>query len=121
MSAHGPGDARRHHGGLAAEDAALAAYEARGARLLARRWRVAEGEIDLVLEAAGVTVFVEVKARARIGADSPIGPRQKARLAAAATRWLAEHPTPACRFDAALVDRSGRVAILEHALSFDGD
>lgn len=49
--------------GRAGEDAALAAYERRGYALVARNWRCALGELDLVLVRRDVLVFCEVKTR----------------------------------------------------------
>lgn len=111
-----------HQGGLAAEEAVLALYRAEGARPLAVRWRCREGEIDLVLRTGATIVFVEVKARrAHAAAAEAIPPAQWRRLRAAATRFLAEAGDPAadCRFDVALVDRTGVVERIENAASFD--
>lgn len=109
--------ARRHFGGLAAEEIAARAYRARGGEVLAQRWRTPGGEIDLVVRIGGVIAFAEVKARSRPGADSPVSRRQWARIAAAAEAWIAAHPEPAAghRFDAVLVDGQGRAVILEDA------
>lgn len=49
--------------GRAGEEAALAHYVRSGYRLLARNWRCALGEVDLVLARGPVVVFCEVKAR----------------------------------------------------------
>ena len=38
-------------------------YEARGYEVLARNWRVREGELDLVVARDGALVFCEVKSR----------------------------------------------------------
>lgn len=115
--------ARTHFTGLAAEEAAACAYERAGGRVRASRYRVPEGEIDLVVEMPDGLVFVEVKARRSVeDAASSVSPRQWARIGAAATRYLAEHTdgTLPCRFDLALLDRSGRLERIENAASFDG-
>lgn len=107
------------HNGMAAEDIAARAYEARGGTVLARRWKVPEGEIDLVVEMGGVIVFVEVKARkAMAAAIAALQPAQQARLVACAEQYLAKMATlnSACRFDLAAVDQMGRIEIIENAL-----
>jgi len=106
-----------HHAGLAAEDVAERAYADRGGTVLARRWRCRDGEIDLVVAFGDLLAFVEVKHCTRPGPDSPVPPRQWARVAAAASRWLSESADPprACRFDAALVGACGALTVVEHA------
>jgi putative endonuclease len=108
---------RAYHAGRAAEEIAERAYEAQGGRVLARRWRCGEGEIDLVVALGSVIAFVEVKFCRRQTPDSPIRPRQWQRVANAAARWLAERPDPpaACRFDAALVGSAGGLTLIENA------
>ena len=55
---------RRHQLGRNAEAAVARGLEAFGWRILARRWRVPEGEIDLVcLDPWDILVAVEVRAR----------------------------------------------------------
>src|SRR5579872_3795991 len=49
--------------GRAGEDLAAAWYEARGYAVVARNWRSAGGEIDLVARRGRLVVIVEVKAR----------------------------------------------------------
>lgn len=115
--------ARTYFTGLVAEETAAGAYERAGGRVRATRYRAPEGEIDLVIEMPDGLVFVEVKARRSAGdAASAVSPRQWARIGAAATRYLAEHTdgTVPCRFDLALLDRSGRLERIENAASFDG-
>jgi putative endonuclease len=53
--------------GRAGEDAALRVYERRGYALVARNWRCALGELDLVLLRRGTLVVCEVKARGGAG------------------------------------------------------
>ncbi|MFC0410497.1 YraN family protein [Roseomonas elaeocarpi] len=99
--------------GHRAEALAAAALEAEGWAVLARRWRSAAGEIDLVAERAGLLAFVEVKARPTLGAAAgALGARQQARLLAAAEIWLAAHPghgAAGIRFDVVVVDAAGRL------------
>lgn len=108
-----------HCAGLSAEAAVEAHLVARGARPVARRWRGAGGEIDLILEEAGVIVFVEVKhGRDFATATRRIGPAQQARLFAAAETFLGTLPGGTlrdCRFDVALVDGQGWIEIVENA------
>ena len=116
-----PASAVAYHSGLAAEEAVARRYRAEGGRIRASRWRRPEGELDLVVEQAGEIVFVEVKAR-RAHAAEAVTPRQWARIGAAASRFLAEMTdgTVPCRFDLALVGRSGRIERIVNARAFDG-
>ena len=110
-----------HRTGIAAEESAAIRYRAEGGRIRDARWRCPEGELDLVVELGGELVFVEVKARRRDAAYA-VSPRQRARIGAAASRYLAERTDGAmpCRFDVVLIDGSGRPERIENALSFDG-
>jgi putative endonuclease len=73
-------------------------------RILGRRVRTHAGEIDLIARApSGVVCFIEVKQRgdARAAAES-VAPRQQARIARAASLYLAQRPALAqfgVRFD----------------------
>lgn len=113
--------ARNFHSGIAAEELAARAYRHGGGQVRAARWRCPEGEIDLVVELAEEIVFVEVKARRGHDAGA-VSERQWNRIGAAALRYLAEETdgTRPCRFDLALVDRTGRLERIENARSFDG-
>ena len=114
-----------YHSGLAAEEIVGRHYEARGATLLARRYRTPDGEIDLVLRRGEVLIFVEVKKRKySTGWDSPVTERQWRRLECAALHYMVEASNvtriqPACRFDVALVNADGQVSIIENARAFD--
>jgi putative endonuclease len=100
--------------GLSAESRAAAFLIAKGFRILARRWRSPAGEIDIVARRRALLVFVEVKARERLDdAAWSVTERQRARIAAAAEIWLAQHGDPRIRdirFDAMLV-APGRIPV----------
>ena len=92
--------------GRAAEGLAAWYLRLRGYRILARRFRTAVGEIDIVARRGEVVAFVEVKARpTAAGAAESLGPRQRRRVAEAASLWLASHPAEdrAVRFDVLLI------------------
>ena len=99
--------------GRDAESRAAAALAADGFAEIARRARTGVGEIDLVMERDGLLVFVEVKARATLNdAAFALGPRQQARLMAAAEAWMASNPghgAAGVRFDVLVVDGTGQV------------
>jgi putative endonuclease len=105
--------ARAQVQGVDAEAAACAALEADGWTVYGRRMRTPAGEVDAVAERDGLLAFIEVKRRpTRAEAAVALGPRQQARLLAAAEILLAVHPEwgPAgIRFDVLLVDDDGRV------------
>ncbi|MEM7237909.1 MAG: YraN family protein [Pseudomonadota bacterium] len=111
---------RRHHAGLAAEEAVARHYEAKGATILERRLRTPEGEIDLIAEQGEMIIFVEVKHRKRLGPDSPITQKQWQRLGLAAEFYMMSGTsmtgaTRMCRFDAVIVGPDGTFDVLENA------
>jgi len=75
--------------------------------------RTPGGELDLVVERAGLLAFVEVKARRSLReAAFALQPRQRARLVMAAECWLAENPdhgAAGMRFDVVVVAADGTV------------
>lgn len=86
-------EARRELG-EAGEEVAAGYLVAEGWRILARRWRAAGREIDLVAERDGVVVLVEVKTRRSGGLGPPTAAvdwRKRRQLVAAgsvaAARW----------------------------------
>ncbi len=102
--------------GRAGEEAALALLQEKGMRLLARNWRpkgAARGlELDLVGEAGGYVLFVEVKTRRLRAAaqgreEPPFGPqdnftqRKRANFVRAAHYFLSDFDLwrKPCRFD----------------------
>ena len=75
-------------------------------RIVARRYKTPVGEIDLVAECFGTTVFVEVKARRRAGEEEALLAVNRSRIVRAAQYWLAQNPTKAetdFRFDVILL------------------
>ena len=115
--------AQAYQRGIAAETAACRKLERYGFTVLARRLRTEAGEIDIVAATRDLLTIVEVKAR-RTLADAAValGPRQQARLLAAAEIALAEHPEWAregMRFDLIVVDGSGRVRRIADAFRLE--
>jgi putative endonuclease len=83
--------------GASAEAAVADALAADGWTVLARNWRGAGGEIDIVVERDGRLRFVEVKART--GPDDlagleAIGEHKQRRLRAAAEAFLSSYRSP---------------------------
>jgi putative endonuclease len=99
--------------GRSGEEAATAALLREGWTVLARRARTPAGELDLVAERDALLAFIEVKARPSLKeAAFALGPRQQARLVAAAECWLAANPghgAAGMRFDVLLVAADGTV------------
>lgn len=91
--------------GRLAESAAVWRLRLAGWRILARRWRSAAGEIDIVARRGGIVAFVEVKARVRReDALLAVTPRQQRRIARAAALFLAgPRAAGQPRFDLVLV------------------
>jgi putative endonuclease len=84
-----------HATGRRGERAAERFLRRRGWTVLARRWRAAGGEIDLVVARGGALVLCEVKTRSDAAAlDEPLTAAQRARMRRAARAWLALHPPP---------------------------
>lgn len=107
--------------GLAAEASVEREYTRRGFRCLARRWRGPGGEIDLVFRDDDRIVFVEVKAGpTHDAAAERVSRRQADRIALSAQTYLDRLPCGGLtdmRIDVALVDRTGRVSVLENAFA----
>ncbi|WP_371037463.1 MULTISPECIES: YraN family protein [unclassified Rhodosalinus] len=110
---------RAHLSGQAAEEAAARRYAGAGCAILDRRWRGAAGEIDLVARDGATIVFVEVKrAASHARAAERLTARQRGRLCAAAEEYLGRMShglLTEMRFDVALVNGTGEVAVLENA------
>lgn len=91
--------------GRAAEDLAASHLSAQGLRILARNYRVAGGEIDLIARHGPELVFVEVRSRrsAAFGtAAETVTATKRRRILLAAQHYLAslgQRTLPPCRFD----------------------
>lgn len=99
---------------------ALAAdfLEKSGMEILAKNYRKSGGEIDIIARDGRFVAFVEVKTRRSEGFAAPIesvGKRKRARLAAAAEKWLAETGYAGfCRFDVIEVITAGEPPLIRH-------
>ncbi len=79
--------------GLWAERFCALMLQAKGFRLLARRFRTPVGEIDLIAARKRLIIFVEVKFRASADeALGAIGSAQMDRIRRAAGLFIAQHP-----------------------------
>jgi putative endonuclease len=109
--------------GARGEDRAADWYRAAGYDVVARNWRCAEGELDLVVGRPGELVFCEVKTRSsdRFGVPAEaVTIAKQRRLRTLAARFLAEHVLDAgttgrnIRFDVVAVSGS-TVDVIEAA------
>ena len=112
--------ARQAHGAYG-EELAARWYRSHGYAVLDRNWRHGRaGELDLVLGAAGLVVFCEVKARASVAYGdgfAAVTPDKQRRLRRLGVAWLAAHPADGrrdIRFDVASV-LAGKLTVLEAA------
>jgi putative endonuclease len=93
------------------EDVAARHLVDAGFDVLARNWRCAAGEIDIVARDGDVVVICEVKTRSSTAFGVPaeaVTPTKAARLRELALWWLREHPAGGSpvRFDVVSVLRS---------------
>ena len=99
---------RAWRAGISGETLAVWLLRLKGYRILSRRFRCPQGEIDIVARRGAVISFVEVKVRSAGGVDlaESITPRQRHRIERAASVFLQRHPALAeysLRFDALLI------------------
>lgn len=101
------GRVRAERRGRTAETLAAAFLRAKGYRILARRFRVPVGEVDLVAKRGRTLAFIEVKARHSEDAGiEAISPQGRARIARAADAYLSRYPAAAAltlRFDVIVI------------------
>ena len=109
------------HAGYAAEESVARHYDRGGCAIVARRWRGQGGEIDVIVRDGTEIVFVEVKqGTTHAAAAERIDPRQVRRLFDCAGEFMGSLPdglNSAVRFDVALVDGTGRIEVIENALT----
>ncbi len=98
---------RRFRFGHFAETLCVWHLRLRGYRILARRFRTPQGEIDIVARRGGLVAFVEVKARRDlVRAGESLSARQQRRIVRAAEAYLQKQPSLQAfdkRFDVMLV------------------
>jgi len=103
--------------GLRGEDEAAAYLEGCGYRILARRYRALDGEVDLVVEKEDEVVFVEVKTTQSTGyPEQRIDRAKRRRLTRVARHYLQHHVQVdrVCRFDVLAVSLGQGGASIEH-------
>lgn len=87
------GREQAHRQGIFAERFAAAVLRLKGYRILACRYRVRNGEIDIVARRGDTIAFVEVKVRPTLDeARTAIDFGKRRRISRAAKTWLASHP-----------------------------
>tara|TARA_B100002049_G_C16004452_1_gene342994 strand:+ start:481 stop:843 length:363 start_codon:yes stop_codon:yes gene_type:complete len=107
--------------GRAAESRVDAAARRRRWRLIARNYNVRGGELDLVYDARGTLVVVEVRYRARSdygSAAASVTATKQRRIVLATRHFLAANPRYAeatIRFDVVGVDDSNELDWIENA------
>jgi len=109
----------RNHLGAWGEALVADWYLSQGFEVLARNWRGAAGELDLVVRRGSTVVFCEVKTRSTTAFGTPaeaVSKAKQARLRTLALAWLAEaQPRVAeLRFDVGCV-LAGEVDVIEAA------
>jgi putative endonuclease len=101
------------------EQVAVETLQRAGLVVLARNWRCADGELDIVARDGPVLVFCEVKTRSGRGFGDPaeaVGRAKVRRLRRLALAWLAAHPAGAAelRFDVVTVVRGRAGLTIRH-------
>jgi len=101
------------------EQLAAGWYERHGYRVVARNWRCAHGEIDLIVRRRRLVVICEVKARRTDAygmAATAVGPVKQQRLRRLAAEWLAASGMHGVevRFDVVAITGT-RLEVIHHA------
>lgn len=94
---------RRYRSGHWGERLAALALMLKGYRIIARRYRTPQGEIDLIARRGALVAMVEVKVRPTLAAAmEAIGPGAERRIEAAGDIWLSrqkDYARLSIRFD----------------------
>ena len=112
--------------GAAGEAKAAEFLVSQGWSVLERNFRCPAGEIDLVVRRDDVLAFVEVKAWRTVPAEDlalSIGPRKRARIARAASLYLARRPGLRgihVRFDVVFLGGEGGIRHIPGAFTGEG-
>ncbi len=111
---------RRQQLGREGEDAAAEWYKTQGFTIVARNWRVKEGELDIICACGDVVVFAEVKTRSstRFGlAAEAVTPTKQRKIRTLAMMWLAQcgRRYGTLRFDVVDADARGHLKVYEYA------
>jgi putative endonuclease len=115
--------------GKTGEDLACRELERRGYAIVARRYRLRIGEIDIVCRDGRTMVFVEVKAReGKVFGEAAeaVTATKRRRLVALATAYLARHrlSDQPCRFDVVSIHMEAgepRIELFQGAFDASGD
>lgn len=104
--------------GKTGEDLACGELERRGYAIVARRYRVRGGELDIIARDGPTLVFVEVKARAghEFGdAAEAVTPVKQRRIAQLARQYVARLRLDGCpcRFDVVTIQMDGERPVIE--------
>ena len=102
--------------GAAGEEAVARWYRRRGYRVIARNWRCADGELDLVVRKGRTLVFCEVKTRSSLAFGHPaeaVTAAKQRRIRGLAIRYLdGNRHRGDLRFDVAAV-LPGSIEVIE--------
>ncbi len=96
--------------GWLGEARAAAFLRRQGMRILARRYRTAHGEIDLIAREETAIVFIEVKTRPRGRLDSgltAVNAEKRGHIRYAAREYLRAHGQAEFRFDVIEISAAG--------------
>ena len=100
----------RQKTGLLGEWRAALYLRRQGMRIVARRFRAAHGEIDLIAREGDALVFIEVKSRPQgqlLAGARAVNQDKRRHLRQAAQVYLSAHPAESARFDVIEISAAG--------------